>query len=152
LDDLGLAGALEQLIIEEKDRAGWKDADLIHNLTGRRFDKTLETAIYRVAQEALTNARKHSGTDRVRIMLLARLEDHPGCSQLTLEVRDWGKGFSPREKISEIGHVGLQGMMERVSLMGGEYELQSAPGGGTAIRALFPVIEVPAPRLGGGIL
>ena len=57
LDDLGLAGALEEAVAEEKARAGWADADMTHNIAGRRFDKSLETAVYRVAQEALTNAR-----------------------------------------------------------------------------------------------
>lgn len=138
LDDLGLAGALEQLLAEEKRRAGWDEADLIHNVGGRRFDKTLETAVYRVAQEALTNARKHAGAARVHLRLLMRPEEWTGLPQLTLEVRDWGKGFTPQPP-EGYGHVGLQSMTERVHLMDGRYQLSSAPGEGTTVHAVFPV-------------
>lgn len=140
LDDLGLAGALEQLANEERDRAGWKDADIIHNIAGKRFDRTLETAAYRVAQEALTNARKHAQTDRVQVMLLFGLSDAPGDSTLTLEVRDWGIGFAPETKHDEYQHFGLHGMVERVHLMGGTYSLQSSPGSGTIVHAEFPAL------------
>jgi PAS domain S-box-containing protein len=140
LDDLGLAGALEQLVNEERDRAGWKDADIIHNVAGKRFDRTLETAAYRVAQEALTNARKHAKTDRVQVMLLVGMGENPGASTLTLEVRDWGIGFAPETKRDEYQHFGLHGMVERVHLMGGSYALQSSPGSGTIVHAEFPAL------------
>ncbi|HZO91086.1 MAG TPA: GAF domain-containing protein [Chthonomonadaceae bacterium] len=143
LDEMGLAGALEQLLAEEKQRAGWQSADLIHNIAGQRFDKTLETAVYRVAQEALTNTRKHAQAAAVRVLLLLQKEERPRAAQLVLEVRDWGCGFVPEEKIGENGRVGLQGMSERVSLMGGTYELHSAPDAGTTIRAVFPVLASP---------
>jgi signal transduction histidine kinase len=143
LDDLGLAGALEQLVADEKARAGWEDADLIHNIAGRRFDKTLETAAYRVAQEALTNARKHAHTRRVRLLLLAASDG--SSERLTLEIRDWGKGFVPELHESGPAHVGLQSMIERVHLLEGDYELVSAPGEGTMIRAVFPILEPSLP-------
>ncbi len=138
LDDLGLAGALEQLVIDEKARAGWEDADLIHNVAGRRFDKTLETAAYRVGQEALTNARKHAETRRVRLVLLVRVDDDEK-ERLTLEVRDWGRGFVLERHDGGSAHVGLQSMIERVHLLEGDYEMVSAPGEGTTICAVFPV-------------
>ncbi len=141
LEELGLAGALEQLLAEEKLRADWQEADLIHNVAGRRFDKTLETAVYRVAQEALTNAHKHAATSRVRMLLLLETAMPANGALLRLEVRDWGNGFVPEQKIGMEGHVGLQGMVERVNLMGGTYELHSAPGVGTTIHAVFPVLE-----------
>jgi signal transduction histidine kinase len=141
LDDLGLAGALDQLLTEERARAGWTGADLLHNIAGRRFDKVLETAAYRVAQEALTNARKHAQTEAVRVTLLTGPHPLTGAPALTLEVRDWGVGFRPEEKLTEYGRLGLHGMSERVSLLGGTYELQSAPGEGTIIRAIFPALE-----------
>jgi signal transduction histidine kinase len=147
LDDLGLAGALEQLVADEKARAGWDDAALIHNVAGRRFDKTLETAAYRVAQEALTNARKHAQARRVRLILLVDTDEGP--ERLTLEVRDWGKGFHPEQQDGGMAHVGLQSMVERVRLMEGTYELVSAPGEGTVIRAGFPVID-PTPETPSG--
>jgi signal transduction histidine kinase len=135
LDDLGLAGALELLLSDEKNRAGWTQADLIHNIAGRRFDQAAETTIYRVAQEALTNARKHARTEHIRLSLLLTDE------MLTLEVRDWGVGFVAEEKMGEYSHLGLPGMAERTTLLGGRYELRSTPGSGTIIQAIFPVLE-----------
>lgn len=142
LDDLGLAGALEQLLAEEKRRAGWKDGDLVHNIAGIRFDKSLETAIYRVAQEGLTNARKHAQTQRVRLLLLlSPATDSSVPAKLTLEIRDWGTGFVVEEQTEEYWHVGLQSMVERVRLLDGQYDLVSQPGHGTVVRAVFPALE-----------
>ena len=143
LDDLGLAGALEQMLAEEKARAGWTDADLAHNIAGQRFDKTLETAVYRVAQEALTNARKHSQTQRVRILLLEEQNSRKDGRQLTLEVRDWGCGFDPKQSVEASEHVGMQSMIERVHLLDGDYEVRSKLGDGSVIQAVFPVLALP---------
>jgi signal transduction histidine kinase len=143
LDDLGLAGALEQLLAEEKHRAHWSSADMIHNVADTRFDRAMETAVYRVAQEALTNVRKHAEADRVRLSVLAEGQ------HLHLEVRDWGKGFNPDEFARDYSHVGLQGMTERATLMGGRIELKSTLGEGTSIRARFPVLQLNTPVNGG---
>jgi signal transduction histidine kinase len=94
-----------------------------------------------VAQEALTNARKHAQTERIRLLLLVGKDEHLGSEQLTLEVRDWGQGFVPEEKLNEGGRVGLHSMAERVHLLNGNYYLRSAPGKGTHIKAVFPVRE-----------
>jgi signal transduction histidine kinase len=89
LDDLGLAGALEQLVSEERERSGWEKATFSHNLTDRRFDKTLETGAYRIAQEALTNVRKHAEATQVEVLL--QLEnDSRSHESLQLQVRDRG--------------------------------------------------------------
>lgn len=141
LDDLGLAGALEQLIVEEKARAGWQHVDFLHNIAGHRFDVAVETAAYRVAQEALTNVRKHARTERVRVHLIIKTGAGSGPSWLTLEIHDSGAGFVPEEKMAEEGRVGLHSMRERVQLLGGTYLLESAPGKGTSVRASFPALE-----------
>jgi signal transduction histidine kinase len=141
LDDLGLAGALEQLLDDEKVRSNWSETDLIHNIEGRRFDKTLETAVYRVAQEALTNAHKHAHASRVRLTLLMRPVGSVGISQLSLEVRDWGIGFKPDDENRGYEHLGLHSMLERVHVMGGSYKLTSVIGEGTTVSAVFPMIE-----------
>ncbi len=141
LDDLGLAGAVEQLAREEKDRAGWEDAEFVHNVAHRRFETALETAIYRIAQEALTNARRHAQTKRVRVMLLMKPGENSNSPLLHLEVRDWGIGFVPEDKAGDLSHVGLQGMAERVSLMSGTHTIESRPGEGTWVKAVFPAIE-----------
>jgi signal transduction histidine kinase len=136
LDDLGLAGALEQLVAEEKARAGWEEIEFLHNVAGERYHKTLETTIYRVAQEALTNVRKHAQTDRARLSLIF---DAPTLAQpqLILEARDWGRGFVPSQMEHSEKQVGLQGMAERTHLLNGTFTVQSGHGEGTTVRATF---------------
>ena len=136
LDDLGLAGALEQLVAEERSR-GDCDVELTHNIGGRRFDKTLETGVYRIAQESLTNARKHAQTARLRVFVEVR--DEARGARLHLEVRDWGKGFDFSQKMNWAGHVGLGGMRERAHLLNGTLEIKSKEGEGTHIAASFPL-------------
>jgi PAS domain S-box-containing protein len=152
LEGLGLAGALEQLVREEKARAGWESAEFIHNLAGVHFEEALETTIFRVAQEAITNARRHSQASRIRVTLLTTEgpprperrgdeipEERTAC--LTLEVQDWGRGFVVGDVLppssGDYSHLGLQGMVERVNLAEGRFQLTSTPGEGTIIHAVF---------------
>ena len=139
LDELGLAGALEQLMNEEQMRAGWRQADLDHNIQSRRFETILETAVYRVAQEALANARKHAEADHVQVLLRTEPETESGPSRLTLEVRDWGKGFEAQAKRKEYNHLGLHSMAEHVNLLRGSFEIWSVLGEGTRIKAVFSI-------------
>ncbi len=141
LDDLGLAGALEQLITEEKARANWQEAEFVHNVAGRRYHKNVETTVYRVAQEALTNVRKHAQADRVRLTLLAAPLTGIKASHLELEIQDWGCGFVPEQRSADPAHVGLQSMHERAHLLGGAYFLTSRPGQGTLVRAVLPALD-----------
>lgn len=134
LDDMGLAGALAQLVQEEKARAGWAEADFLHNVEGERFSTPLVTAVYRVAQEALTNARKHAQAQSVQVTLL-RENDHV----LTLSVSDNGQGFAPEKTSADDKHIGLHGMTERVRLLQGMLQIESAAGAGTQLTASFPV-------------
>lgn len=142
LDDLGLVGALEQLLDEEKTYASWEHVAFLHNIAGQRFDKALETAVYRVAQEALTNVRKHASATRVRLLLQLEDDSQTNAPRLRLEVRDWGQGFETELQANEPGHFGLQGMVERVRLLGGVYELRSTPGQGTAVETVFPALAL----------
>jgi PAS domain S-box-containing protein len=138
LDDFGLATAV-RLQIEEM-RAGGYEASYEETLGEERLPTTLETALFRVAQEALTNVRKHAGTARVRVALGRR------NGAVWLEVRDWGRGFEPTEVASDGGpgeRVGLSSMRERVALLGGRLEIHSEPGEGTSV-----VVEVPLPVMG----
>jgi PAS domain S-box-containing protein len=140
LDDFGLATAV-RLQIEEL-RAGGYEATYEETLGEERLPAALETALFRVAQEALTNVRKHAGTDRVRVTLGHR----PG-GLVRLEVRDWGRGFDLARVASGGGpgeRVGLSSMRERVALLGGGLEIRSEPGEGTSV-----VAEVPLPVIEG---
>lgn len=145
LDDLGLVGALQQLLAEEKARAGWQEAEFQHNIMGQRFDADLETAVYRVAQEALTNARKHAESPRVQLTLHQDREDSSEPAQLSLEVRDWGRSFEVTKKQDSSEHMGLNSMAERVHLMHGTFHIACDPGLGTRIIATFPIPK-PDPR------
>ncbi len=138
LDDMGLAGALEQFLSEEKERAGWSDAKMIHNIADIRFGSNLETTIFRVAQEAISNIRKHANTERLLVLLRYEHNETPVPSSLQLEVQDWGTGFNLRETRSE-AHVGLHSMKERIRLMNGTLSIESEQGVGTLIKAIFPV-------------
>jgi signal transduction histidine kinase len=141
LDDLGLAGVLEQLLEEEKVRAGWEGAEFLHNVAGCRYHKDLETSIYRIAQEALTNVRKHAQATHVRLALLVSVEVATAQPTLTLEVRDWGNGFVPEQNVPGYGHVGLHSMVARTNLLNGSFNIQSTPGEGTIVRAVFSALD-----------
>jgi two-component system, NarL family, sensor histidine kinase DevS len=95
-----------------------------------RHTPELETAIYRIVQEALTNATKHGGARR------AVVEIREAGALVHLEVRDDGCGFDPA---AETDGFGLLGMHERVELLDGTLHVDSTPGSGTAVRASFPV-------------
>ncbi len=136
LDDFGLAAAI-RLQLDALRPLGWH-AHLEENLGGERLPPMLETALLRVAQEALRNARKHSGTDRVHVKL------ERAATSVRLEVRDWGRGFEPHQVAVGSGpgeRVGLAGMSERMRLLGSELRISSAPGEGTSVVAQVPVAQ-----------
>ncbi len=135
LDDFGLATAI-RLEVEQLRSEGWH-IDYEDGLGDARLPAEIETALYRVAQEALTNARKHAGTNRARVELV------PRDKTIRLEVRDEGRGFDPSSPITNGPgeRVGLAGMRERVALLGGELEIQSRPGAGTRVTARVPLPE-----------
>ena len=99
----------------------------------------MEIALFRVAQEALTNIRKHAGTNWLKIELRRRDEE------VYLEVRDFGRGFDPAA-LETLGgrpgeRVGFAGMRERVGMLGGELEIQSRPEAGTFVAAIIPLMR-----------
>ncbi|MBB6051431.1 sensor histidine kinase [Armatimonas rosea] len=135
LEDLGLAGAVEQLLADEQKRTGWESATLSHNLSSERFEPRIETAAFRVVQEALNNARKHAQASHVQVMLLLA----PDKAVLTLEVSDNGVGLEhPAPNDGKIP-VGMHGMRERVRTLEGSFEVQSLPEGGVRVRASIPL-------------
>lgn len=92
-------------------------------------------ALYRILSEALSNARRHGGGAGVSV----RVSTAPD-GFLVAEVGDTGPGFDPRRAGGE-GHLGLAGMRERAELLGGRFELRSAPGAGTTVRVALPLVE-----------
>lgn len=153
LDDLGLRTAIESLVERHNEQSGFAvDAhlELPDPVAGeRRLDHELETAIYRVVQEALTNVAKHAQADRV-LLTVTDVEE-----TLTIEVRDDGVGFSVDAPTNGFG---LAGMRERASLAGGTMTIESGEsgtlvtvcfssegGGGSAAAALASGADEPAP-------
>jgi signal transduction histidine kinase len=138
LDDFGLAAAVRLQVATL--RADGLRIDLEESLGDGRLPQEVETTLFRVIQEALTNIRKHAEATRVRIVL-----DRPK-NAVRLLVEDEGRGFVPKGATGRNGRgekVGLSGMRERVSLLGGRFELHSEPGAGTTIEA-----EVELPQTG----
>jgi signal transduction histidine kinase len=133
LDDFGLATAV-RLQVEALRDEGWS-IEYRSDLGNERLPLETETALYRVAQEALTNVRKHARTTRVQVGL-ERLE-----SAVRLQVQDQGRGFDPAA-LSNGGpgeRVGLSSMRERIELVGGSLEIDSREGAGSRVTARVPL-------------
>jgi PAS domain S-box-containing protein len=134
LDDLGLVPALEWYV-ERQARSGGFEATVAAEPADRRWPVEVESACFRVAQEALTNVVRHARAGHVRVEL------RQIASGLELSIRDDGVGFDVEAARSDATHgksLGLLGMQERAQLAGGRLRLESAPGGGTLVRASFP--------------
>jgi len=131
LDDLGLGAALDWQAREFQSRTGI----LCHVRASKRLsplDQDMNTAFFRIFQEALTNVARHAGATRVEV----RLKEHSG--QLTLEVSDNGRGILPDE-ITNTKSIGLLGMRERASLLSGRVVIRGRPGRGTTVSASIPI-------------
>ena len=131
LDESGVVEAVAHLVHEVGRETGPK----IENRSRVDFDRldpTLENAIYRIAQEALTNACRHGKSEKVRVSLLQRGD------RLRIEIRDWGVGFDP--KAIPKSHFGLEGIRQRARLLGGKCKIRSAEGKGTRITVTLPVV------------
>ena len=132
LDDLGLQEALERLGLEVSRQNGFVvDVDA----TGPRLPRlpeAVETALYRIVQEALTNAGAHASPKTVSVLI------HRNPSEVRLVIEDDGKGFDASAPISE-GQVGLVGIRERAHLVGGSLTVESSPGRGTTIWVSVPL-------------
>jgi signal transduction histidine kinase len=130
LDELGLLSAIESLVERHRERSRFAvELDTALRAPSARLAPDLETVIYRLLQEALNNAAKHSSADRVQISI----EDDRDA--LVVQVRDDGRGVRPH---AEAEGFGLVAMRERVALAGGTLEIESGPGG-TLVRARLPV-------------
>jgi len=132
LDDLGLEAGLGWLARTHQERTGTRVELALHGLAGR-FDDELETLVFRVVQEALTNAAKHARASEIRVVVTREPE------ALSLEVADDGAGFDPRELTEGRDGLGLLGMKDRLDLFEGRLEVRSAPGAGTVVAARIPL-------------
>jgi len=129
LEKEGLVAALRGRLESVEDRAGVRTSLEVEG--DGRLPHNLEAGLYRVIQEALNNALKHSGAEQVTVSL------NIGPEQVALEVADDGIGFDTQAAQSG-GGLGLRGMVERAQELGGKLSLQSEPGQGTRIRLEVP--------------
>jgi signal transduction histidine kinase len=131
LDALGLIPALRALLDETGREAGW-EVRLTDDLGDVRLPPTVETAVYRIVQEALANAAKHAKASRVTVELCMEND------QLALEVRDDGIGLRPAAAGNLAVSLGLLSMKERARLLGGTCRIASQPDLGTSVLVRIP--------------
>jgi signal transduction histidine kinase len=132
LEQLGLIAAIRQLVTESQERYGVECA-FAADVQFTRLAEPIETSIFRIAQEALSNALRHSGSRTVLVTLSQR--GHWLC----LKVEDWGTGSDPKRGGKK--GIGLEGIRRRAELFEGRVKIRSAPGKGTIIKVWLPVVE-----------
>ncbi len=150
LDDLGLAAALEALARRAQAIDGLDvriEIDLGQGEDGRRLDAELESTIYRIVQEALTNVSRHAEANEAVVSIYER------DGVIHAAVTDDGKGLPDAGRLGPRGDgleggFGMGGMRERAELVGGELEFGAAPTRGTTVRLLVPLAGRPAADAG----
>jgi signal transduction histidine kinase len=130
LDDFGLVSALERLVDTFREQSGI-EVDLESRLGNERLPFDIETTLYRITQEALTNVVKHAQAKRVSVVLTRR------DGSVAAVIEDDGRGFGPGD-LEENG-LGLLGMRERVALVDGRLTVESSAGSGTTLSIEVPV-------------
>jgi PAS domain S-box-containing protein len=135
LDDLGLADALQALLEQQAEVTGWH-VSLEAEMPGGRLATEIETACFRIGQEALTNTARHAAAKSVEVRL--RSDERA----VELEVSDDGSGFDYEALQSTAArgrHFGLVSMSERAHLAGGTFAIDTSPGRGTRVRVAIPL-------------
>jgi PAS domain S-box-containing protein len=132
LDEAGIVEAIAHLI-NEQNRQNGPQIEFTSRVKFSRLVPILENAVYRICQEGLSNACKHSGSEKVRIRL-TQIED-----RIRIEIRDWGSGFDPHHIAGD--HFGLTGIRQRVRLLGGKHRLRSEKTKGTRVTVELPILE-----------
>jgi signal transduction histidine kinase len=143
LDDLGLIPALHSFMKSFNKRTGVRTS-LTAFAAVERLDTAKRTVLFRVAQEALTNVARHAQAGRVEVSI-QKLRD-----RVCMKIKDDGKSFNVERALHVNGgkRLGLLGMRERLEMVGGRFDVESAPGKGTTIQAQIPLADVRAQ--GGG--
>jgi PAS domain S-box-containing protein len=132
LDESGVVAAIAHLVSDRNVLKGPK-IKYFSAVTFDRLVPIVENAIYRIVQEALTNACQHSQSETVRVSLVQRE------GRVKIEIRDWGVGFDV--KVVQENRFGLEGIRQRARLLGGKCSIRSKLGKGTRIVVELPVVE-----------
>lgn len=141
LDDLGLATALRRLTADWSGLSGIPSDFQCLGMEYCRFSSKVETALYRVTQEALSNVLKHAQARHVSVVLERRPKD------ISLIIEDDGKGFDPARVLGsygKAGRLGMLGMQERVLLVGGKLTFESGEGPGATVYVRVPFSDADA--------
>jgi signal transduction histidine kinase len=135
LDDLGLIPALHSFLKTFTTRTGVRASLATFTMKINELDAARRTALFRVAQEALTNVARHAHASRVEVSI-QKLPDW-----VSMKIKDDGKSFNVDRALRSNGgkHLGLVGMRERLEMIGGKFVVESAPGKGTTILAQIPI-------------
>lgn len=140
LDDLGLAEAMRRYVADCHARGGIAIDLALLGLADRRLPPEVETALYRIVQEALTNIIRHAGAQTASVCIERRL------SSVRAIIEDDGCGFEPAA-IPPEGHLGVHGIRERAELLGGTLTIESEPGHGTSLFVELPLATSLGERL-----
>lgn len=132
LDDLGLGAALKRLA-RDAGNGNAIDFDVDAELGERRLPRNVESALFRVAQEAVYNATRHAAPRCIRVHV------RRGESEAVLQIHDDGKGFSVASTMQLPSSRGLASMRERLALVDGHLTIDSAPNAGTTVTATVPL-------------
>ena len=140
LDHLGLVPALRWLVERYTTSTGVR-VDFQQTGLEARLSPEVETAAYRIVQEALTNVARHAGVKEAAVRLWV------GDSTLKVQIEDTGVGFDPETTLATGRTSGLTGMQERLLLLGGSLEIEAAPGSGTHLLAAIPLGGHPGSKI-----
>ncbi len=146
LDDLGLGPALEWHARLFERQTGVR-ATVDASLPAQRLPAELETAVFRIVQEALTNIARHAGCPAAAVSVTHNPEPAPG-GRLLVEIADRGRGFDVEAVLASRHSIGLTSLSERVGLVGGSVEIYSRANHGTRIQAEFPLNPPPPAATG----
>lgn len=133
LDDLGLSAALERLI-QDWQKRHHIPVDIVVHLGGERLPEAIETALYRIIQEALTNVARHAQANSISVLIERRQQ------QVIAVIEDDGQGFDI-EQVQRQGHLGLVGIRERSELLGGSLTIESGFHKGTSLYIQIPLVQ-----------
>jgi signal transduction histidine kinase len=151
LDDLGLAAALDALGHHAREHAPGVDTEVIVDaaaaLPADRVPAAAASALYRVAQESVTNALRHAHAGCVTVVLRAAGGAPGAPAALTVEVADDGVGFDVADAEARRPGSGLLVTRERVAFAGGTVTVESRPGEGTRVRATVPIVSTGGPAV-----
>jgi len=132
LDERGIVAAIEYLVAEHVE-AGGPPVEFVHDNNLARLSPLLQSTVFRIVQEALTNVRRHSKSPR------ARLDLSQSDDRIHLDIQDFGVGFDPKQTVE--GRFGLAGIRQRAKAVNGWAKIESIPGAGTTVEIDLPRLD-----------